>query len=127
MDRKINRIVPKVVSLKGVQQSGAPGLLGVPKEIPGIIRYNPPNWGMAGSGTKRFPRRLPKQGEAITVNTDVGSIRVRIAKIQASRAMIGSVEILNSSSPNGVEINGIRHKDTVIVRGMDFVTLVHTD
>ena len=127
MDRKINRIVPKVVSLKGVQQSGAPGLLGVPKEIPGIIRYNPPNWGMAGKGTKPFPRRLPRQGEAITVNTDAGSIRVRIPKIQPARAMIGSVEILNSPSPNGVEINGIRHKDTVIVRGMNFVSLVHTD
>ena len=60
------------------------------------------------------------------MNTDAGSIRLKVKTIRADGAMIGVVEILNTNSGKKLDINGIRHGDSVIVRGMDFVTLVHT-
>ena len=115
------------VSPDGTRNYKITGIPGAPKEIPGIKKNTPPNWGMARSGKTSIPQRPPKAGEAITVNTDAGSIRVRVTNVQADGLMIGAVEILNTPSGTALDIHGIRHKDSVIVHGMDFVALVHAD
>ena len=82
---------------------------------------------MVGSDTKRIPQRPPKVGEAITVRTNAGSIRVRINKIRVDGAIMGVVDILNPIRERDTVINGIGNSDSVIVRGMDYVILVHTE
>lgn len=61
------------------------------------------------------------------MDTDAGSIRARLTNIHGNGDMIGTVETLNPPSGTDLEIHGIRHNDSVIVHGMDFVNLVHTD
>ena len=82
---------------------------------------------MTRSGKSMIPPRPPKAGEAITVDTDTGSMRVRVTKVRDDKTMIGTVEILITPGGTALDIHGIRHKDSVIVRSMDFVTLVNTD
>jgi hypothetical protein len=100
---------------------------GGPKDIPGIERRETRDWGMTARGPNLIPPRPPQVGEAITVTTEQGSIRIRVAQVRDDGAMIGAVEILNTPSGTTRDIYGIQHRDSVIVRGMDFVTLVHTD
>jgi hypothetical protein len=120
------KVVPTRVSSDGTRRYEVSGLPGAPKEIPGIISNTPHHWGMTGSGSPTITNRKPRVGEGISVNTDAGSIRLKVKTIRADGAMIGVVEILNTNSGKKLDINGIRHGDSVIVRGMDFVTLVHT-
>jgi len=82
---------------------------------------------MTGSGKRFIAPRPAKPGEAITVETDAGGISIRVTKVKDDGAMIGTVEILHTPSGTALDIHGILHKDSVIVRGMDFVQIVDTD
>ena len=121
------KVIPTGVSPNGTRHYEVSGLPGAPKEIPAIKKRASSSWSMTRSGKSMIPPRPPKTGEAITVDAEIGSIRVRVTKVRDDKAMIGTVEILNTPSGTALNIHGIRHKDLVIVRSMDFVTLVHTD
>jgi len=115
------------VSADGARHYEITGLPGASKEIPGINRREGHRWGMTSRGPRLVDPRPPEVGEAITVTTDAGSIRIRVGNVRDDGAMIGTVEILNTPSGTARDIHGITYKDSVIVRGMDFVTLVYTD
>jgi len=121
------KVVPPGIAPDGERHYEVSGLPGAPKEIPGIMSNTPHSWEMTGSGSHLIPLRKPKVGEGITVNTDAGSIRLRVKTIREDGAMIGTVETLNTDRGTALVINGIRHKDSVIVRAMDFVSIVHTE
>ena len=121
------KVVPTGVSQDGTRHYEVTGLLGAPKEIPGIQQRDSASWSMAGRGPDLIHPRPPREGEAITVITNGGSIRIRVSKVRDDGAMIGGVEILNTPSGMARDIHGIRYRDSVIVRGMPFVNIVHTD
>jgi len=123
----LSKLIPTDVGTNGTRYYEVSGLPGAPKEIPGIIRNVSRDWSVVGSDTKRIPQRPPKVGEAITVRTNAGSIRVRINKIRVDGAIMGVVDILNPIRERDTVINGIGNSDSVIVRGMDYVILVHTE
>ena len=100
--------------------------MGARKDIPGIKKRTGVLT-MAGSGKRFIAPRPPKPGEAITIETDAGGIGIRVTKVKDDGAMIGTVEILRTPSGTALDIHGIQHKDSVIVRGMDFVQIVDTD
>jgi len=121
------KLKPTGVSANGKRHYEIGGLPGAPKEIPSIRKRQLPVPMMSGYGPDLIAPRPPVVGEAITVTTDAGSIRIRVGKVRDDGAMIGTVEILNTPRGTAMDIQGIKHGDPVIVRGMDFVTLVHTD
>ena len=121
------KLRPTGVSPDGTRHYEIGGIPGAPKEIPGIEKREARDWGMTARGPNLIPPRPPQVGEAITVTTDRGGIRIRVAQVRDDGAMIGTVEILNTPSGTALDIYGIQHRNSVIVRGMDFVTLVHTD
>src|SRR6267378_1993320 len=120
------KIRPAGVSNDGTRNYELTGWPGAPKDIPGIKKRTGVLT-MTGSGAPLIHQRPPRLGEAVTVETDAGGIRLRVKKIRDDSAMIGTVEILNTPSGTALDINGIRHQDSVIVRAMDFVQVVHTD
>jgi hypothetical protein len=119
------KIKPTGVSADGTRHYEISGIPGAPKEIPGIRKRPTPQWSMSGCGKPFIPPRPPKVGEAITVDTDAGRIRMRVTKVRDDKAMIGAVEILDTPSGTALDIHGVRHKDSVVVRDMDFVQIVH--
>ena len=102
------------------------GLPSAPKEIPGLLKRDARSLVMLGGGKALHLHRAPTVGEAITVYTDLGSIRVRVEKVsEPDGAMIGTVEILNTPGGADLDSYGIKYGDSVIVHSMDFVHIVH--
>ncbi|HXM83631.1 MAG TPA: hypothetical protein VN929_17095 [Burkholderiales bacterium] len=120
------KLRPTGVTSDGTRHWDISGLPGGPKDILGI-KKRVGILSMTGSGRPFISPRPAKLGEAVTVETDAGVIRIRIAKVRDDGWMMGTVELFNTPSGTALDIHGIRHKDSVLVPGMDFVQIVHTD
>ncbi|WP_449413182.1 hypothetical protein [Pandoraea soli] len=119
------KIIPTGVSDDGTRHYEISSIPGAPKEIPCLEPRTHSNPSRSASGPQLADTGPVKPGYSISVKTDAGGISIRVTLVRPDGAMIGKVEKLNTPEPL-LEMHGIRHGDSVIVRSMDFVHHIDT-